>query len=191
MKILLAGFASEAETTIRRIASSVFRCASLHHLPQGSRGTHGSLPQQSVADLRCQLCVIDTHGLGWSQHYPEHAARLEILLAGRAAVLLVPPNSAGDGFATRACDDLQTRIVLRRPACDAHIAFALRSAGAEADRLEAQADAGYLCRNIWIQQEPTENSLAGAAHRSSNCHPQRATNAKKNVFQSAMTALFA
>jgi len=194
MKILLAGASANTEAAIRLIASSVFRGASLHLL---ERAASGSLPQQSVAALRCRLCVVDVHGLGWSQWYPEHAARLELLLAGRAAVLLLPPNSSGGWYDHAQLASVQHRILLRRPVSDAGIAYALRSAGAEAARVQDATDRAYLSSNIWMQTRPTQPApltppplptQARLSHRTRRL--KFLTSLKKNVFHSAVSALF-
>ena len=194
MKILLAGASANTETAIRLIASSVFRSASLHLL---ERAASGLSPQQSVAASRCQLCVVDVHGLGWSQWYPEHAARLELLLAGRAALLLLPPNSSGGWYDTAQFASAQDRILLRRPVSDAGIACALRSAGAEAARVQAATDQAYLSSNIWMQSSPSQPApsapsplptQAWVSHRTRRL--QLVVSLQKNVFRSAMSALF-
>lgn len=191
MNILLAGASANTEAAIRLIASSVFRGTSLHLL---ERAASGSSPQQSVAALRCRLCVVDVHGLGWSQWYPEHAARLELLLAGRAAVLLLPPNSSGGWYDHAQLASAQHRILLRRPVSDAAVAYALRSAGAEAARVQDATDHAYLSSNIWMQTRPTQPApltLPTQARLSDRTRRLKfLTSLKKNVFHSAVSALF-
>lgn len=194
MKILLAGASANTAATIRLIASSVFRGASLHML---ERAACGSSPQQSVAALRCHLCVVDVHGLGWSQWYPEHATWLELLLARRAAVLLLPPHSSGGWYDDAQFASAQDRILLRRPVSDAGVACALRSAGAEAARVQETTDQAYLSSNIWMQRSPTQPApstpsplptQAWVSHRTRRL--QFVVSLQKNVFHSAVSALF-
>jgi hypothetical protein len=191
MKILLAGASPHTEATIRLIASSVFRGAALHML---ERTTPGSLPHQSVEALRCGLCVVDVQGLGWSQWYPEHAARAEALLAGRAAVLLLPPDSDGAWNDAPRFTAAPDRILLRRPISAAGIACALRSAATEATRADEATDQAYLRRNIWLQSRSTPTSppapLASIRAEHSPSGMQHLTNMKRNVFRYAASTLF-
>ncbi len=188
MKILLAGASATTETTIKLIAASVFRVASLHVL---ERAALGVLPPQSVAALRCQLCVVDVQGLGWSQWHPEHAARLELLVAGRAAVLLLPPNSSGGWYDDAQFASTEDRLLLRRPVSDAGIACALRSAGAAAERVQEAEDHAYLSSNIWMHQHrlrPTVPTLGRTARQSGAL--RFFASMKKNVFSYAVSTLF-
>ena len=137
MKIRIAGAAPDTATAIELIASSVFPNVSLHVV---ERGVSGTVPRQTVAALQCSLCVLDVLGLGWSQWYPEHEARVEVLLAGRAAILLLPPDSAGGWYEASKFTSRTGRVLLRRPVCAAGIKRAIRTMGAAAALLEEAAN---------------------------------------------------
>jgi hypothetical protein len=195
MKILLAGLSPTTETTIRLIAPSVFRGASLHVL---ERDAPGSTPQQSVEALRCKLCIVDVQGLRWSPSYPEHQRRVELLLADRAAVLLFPPDSSGGWYDSPTFRNVANRILLCRPVSDEGIADAMYSAGAQAVHAETQAESSYLSSNIWLRKPnppspPIFAQRAGHTVRPERCRwkLQQQPNVKKNVFQCAVHALFA
>lgn len=188
MKILLAGFSATTKATIRRIARSEFRDAALSCLP---RLTCKSVTPQSADALQCTLCIVDVLGLGWSQWYPEHEARAEMFLAGRAAVLLLPPDASGGWYDSPSFRNLAHRFFIRRPTTDTGIADAVRCAGSAAAQADARADNAYLCSNIWMQQPPMLAPMPKCSLQSVGLRTRkRIASLKKDVFQSAVSALF-
>lgn len=150
MKILIAGASAETHQVVARIARSLWSEVTLVQL---ARGVGAAVPVQPFAASRCDLCVLDVMGLGWSQWFPEHAARVETLLAGRSAILLLPPDCSGGcgwlsapAFSTR-----RDRAILRRPISAEGFSNAMRDTGAVSVRWAEAAYQRHLYSNVWMQ----------------------------------------
>ena len=151
MNILVAGASVQTHASVARIARSLWSEVTLVQL---ARGLGAALPAQSFAASRCDLCVLDVMGLGWSPWFPEHAARVETLLGDRSAILLLPPDCGGcccgwlsaPAFSTR-----HDRAILRRPISAEGFSNAMRDAGAASVRWAESAYQRHLYSNVWLQ----------------------------------------
>lgn len=148
MKILIAGASAQTHEAVARIARSLWSDVTLVQL---ARGVGATVPVQPFAASRCDLCVLDVMGLGWSQWFPEHAARVETLLAERSAILLLPPDCGGGWLSAPAFSTRHDRAILRRPISAGALRNAMRDAGAASVRWAESAYQRHLYSNVWMQ----------------------------------------
>ncbi len=148
MKILIAGASAQTHDAVAQIAQSLWMDVTLVRL---ARGVGATVPVQPLAASQCDLCVLDVMGLGWSQWFPEHATRVETLLADRSAVLLLPPDCVGGWLDAPAFSSRHSRAVLQRPISAEAFRNAMRDAGAAAVRWAESAYQRHLYSNVWMQ----------------------------------------
>jgi len=163
MRTLLAIPSHQAATAVELIVRSMWANATFVRL---ARSVRTSVPQQSIAAAQCNLCVFDLLGLGWSQWSAENETMLDILLAGRSAVLFLPPGTGGRWLTDRgSIAPQQPRIMLQRPVSAGALREALHVAG-EASRLLSEISSQRQREaNIWMRHQSLHaQTRADVAH---------------------------
>ncbi len=169
MRILIAAPSHQTVTSVEIIARSIWPGATFVLL---ARSPRSSIPPQSVAAMQCDLCVLDLLGLGWSRWCAEHEARLKILLAGRGAILLVPPGNGGEWLDTSGSANQHGRIVLQRPVTAGALIEALRAAGNASEQLRESNFHHRHGANPWLRKPHADapsgwgSTLSGSTRRS-------------------------
>jgi len=163
MRTLLAIPSHQSATAVELIVRSMWPNATFVRLP---RSVRTSVPQQSIAAAQCNLCVFDLLGLGWSQWSVESEAMLNILLAGRSAVLFLPPGTGGGWLTDRGSGtSLQPRIMLQRPVSAGALREALHVAGKASGRLSEIASQRQRETNIRMRHQPPHAQTREGAAR--------------------------
>ena len=165
MRTLLAIPSHQSATAVELIVRSLWPGATFVRL---ARSVRTSVPQQSIAAVQCNLCVFDLLGLGWSHWSADNETMLDILLAGRSAVLFLPPGAGGGWLADRSSGAAQLpRIMLQRPVSAGTLREALHVAGAASQRLPEFAPQHRRDTNIWMRhQQPRAQARWGAERHS-------------------------
>ncbi|MEQ1596871.1 MAG: hypothetical protein ABL985_17395 [Casimicrobium sp.] len=127
MRILIGGLSPQSIIATEVVAQSVWSDATfVHH----ARGNTLGVAMQSSDAVRCDICVVDLLGMGLGTRTDEAEIQLEIFLADRGAVLLVPAGSGGGWLDPTAPQGRikSARTVLQRPVTVSALRDALRGA---------------------------------------------------------------
>lgn len=150
MRILIAAPSHQTVTAVEIVARAIWPGATFVLLPRNARA---SVPQQSIAAVQCDLCVLDMLGLGWSRWSIENEEQLNILLAGRSAILLLPPGNSGNWPDADGSVNQWGRIALQRPVSTSALREALCTIADASEELRESEAERRRSANVWMRRQ--------------------------------------
>ena len=150
MRILIAAPSHQTVTAVEIVARAIWPGATFVLLARNARA---SVPPQSIAAVQCDLCVLDLLGLGWSRWSVENEARLNILLAGRSAILLLPPGNSGNWPDADGSANQHGRIALQRPVSTSALRDALLNIAEASEELRESESERRREANVWMRRQ--------------------------------------
>jgi hypothetical protein len=163
MRILIAAPSHQTVTAVEIISRSIWPGATFVLLARSARA---AVPPQSVAAVQCDLCVLDLLGLGWSRWSNENEERLNILLSGRSAILLLPPGNSGDWPDTDGSANQHSRVTLQRPISTTALREALRSVAEASAHLRESELQRRRDANVWMRRQYAGSPTTWGANHS-------------------------